>query len=175
MKEQKVTDDGKLIPLLREGIECVKMIFFRDLQTMLAAKFPERDKMYRNKLAGAVINRYFGMSNPAPAFADFARQEETVIDEVLLAVAAELTALRIPLTDALRTMVICDHQGGVENSTVLARAKEYGILLAERDLPMPHIFIALVRRLSSAKGMVAEPVAEADPQQCKKEAPANEQ
>ncbi|NOX25574.1 MAG: hypothetical protein GXP59_05575 [Deltaproteobacteria bacterium] len=172
MEEQKTTDDSKLIPVLREGIECVKMIFFRNLQTMLAAKFPGRDKMYRNKLAGAVINRYFGMFNPDPAFADFARQEEAVIDEVLLTVASELAALRIPLTDALRTMVICDHQEGVENSAVLARAKEYGILLADRDLPMPNRFIELVRRLSSAKGMVTEPVPDTDPQQHKQEAAA---
>ena len=152
-----MANDSKLIPVLREGIECVKMIFFRDLQGMLAAKFPERDKMYRNKIAGAVINRYFGMLNPDPVFADFASREEAVIDEVLRDTATELAPLRIPLTDALRTMVICDKQEGVDNSEILVKAREYGILLVDRDLPMPNHFIELVRRLSSAKGMVTAP------------------
>jgi hypothetical protein len=153
-------NDSKLIPVLREGIECVKMIFFRDLQKMLAAKFPERDELYCNKLAGAVINRYFGLLNPDPAFAEFARQEDSVIVAVLHEAAIELNQLRIPLTDALRTAVLCDKQEGIDNSAILAQADECGILLIDRDLPMPNRFIELVRRLSSAKGMVTEPKGE---------------
>jgi len=149
--------DSKLIPVLREGAEIVKMLFFRDLQKMLATKFPERDKLYRNKLAGAVINSYFGLLNPDPAFQEFARQEESIINEVLQQVADELSHLRIPLTDALRTMVLCDHQEGVDNSAILARAREYGILLTDRDLPMPNRFIELVRRLGSSMGLVSDP------------------
>ena len=149
--------DSKLIPILREGIEIVKMLFFRDLQEMLAMKFPERDKLYRNKLAGAVINRYFGLFNPDSAFQDFVRQEESVINEVLHQVADELSQQQIPLTDALRTMVLCDHQEGVDNSTVLVKATDYGILLSDRDLPMPNRFIELVRRLGSSVGVVAAP------------------
>jgi len=151
--------DSKLVPVLREGIEIVKLIFFRDLQKMLATKFPDCDKLYRNKLAGAVINSYFGQQNPDPDVQDFARQEESVIDEVLHQVADEISQLRIPLTDALRTMVLCDYQeGGVDNSAILAKAQECGILLSDRDLPMPNRFIELVRRLGSSIGLVTDPV-----------------
>ncbi len=155
--------DSKLIPVLREGIEIVKMIFFRDLQKVLGIKFPERDDLYRNKLAGAVINRYFGLVNPDQGFQHFANQQEEVIEDVLRNAACDLSTLRIPLTDALRTMVLCDHQDGVENTEVLAKAQEYGILMVERDLPMPNRFVELVRRLGKSGGMVSEPLSQEPP------------
>ncbi len=154
--------DSKLIPVLREGVECVKMIFFRELQKLLATKFPESDKLHRNKLAGATINRYFGMLNPDPDFADFAKREAAVVDDILRTVATDLNPLRIPLTDALRIAVLCDHQEGVDNSAILVDARECGILLVDREMPMPNKFIELVRRLSNAKGLVAELTPEAE-------------
>ncbi len=148
--------DSKLIPVLREGVECVKMIFFSELQKLLVGKFPESDKLRRNKLAGAAINRYFGMLNPDPEFADFASREEKVIKDILRTVATDLQTLRIPLTDALRIAVLCDHQVGVDNSAILVDAQECGILLVEREMPMPNKFVELVRRLSNANGLVTE-------------------
>lgn len=88
----------------------------------------------------------------------FVREHRQTIDQVLASVGSELEAMRIPLTDALRTMVLCDYQEGRDSSAVLQRAEGCGILLADRDLPLPHHFIDLVRRLGTAKGILA-PVA----------------
>lgn len=151
---------SKLIPVLREGIEIVKMITFRDLREILSRRFPERERQYHNKLTGAVINRYFGIVNPDPEFQEFAHAERQVIDDTLNRLTADLPQLRIPLTDALRTMVLCDQQEEADNSKILSQAQEYGILLVERDLPMPHRFIELVRRIGASVGLVVPPLPE---------------
>ena len=152
--------ESKLVPILREGVEVVKMIFFKELQGYLAARFPDKEKGYLNRLAGAVINELFGTPNQDEAFVDFVRQEQEVIKEVLHEVGDGLEKMRIPLTDALRTMVLCDHQEGADNSALLDRARECGILLADRDLPMPNSFIELVRRLGNSLGVLTPPAPE---------------
>jgi hypothetical protein len=48
----------------------------------------------------------------------------------------------------------------VENSKILSQNQNYGILLVERDLPMPHRFIELVRRIGASLGLVVPPLPE---------------
>ena len=153
-------NESKLVPILREGVEIVKMIAFRDLREVVCRRFPERERQYHNKLTGAVINRCFGIVNPETEFQEFAQSEYQVIEDILMSLTADLPQLRIPLTDALRIMVLCDHQEGVENSTILSQNQNYGILLVERDLPMPHRFIELVRRIGASLGLVVPPLPE---------------
>lgn len=158
LKIDKMENESKLVPVLREGVEIVKMIAFRDLREVVSRRFPERERHYHNKLTGAAINRCFGIVNPEPTFQEFAQSESQEIDDILNCLTADLPQLRIPLTDALRIMVLCDYQEGVDNSIILSQNQDYGILLVERDLPMPHRFIELVRRIGASLGLVIPPL-----------------
>jgi hypothetical protein len=53
--------DRKLIPSLREGIDVVKMIFFKNLKEYLMKKFPEEGDVYAGMLAGAMMNDLFSV------------------------------------------------------------------------------------------------------------------
>jgi len=152
--------DSKLLPILREGVDVIKMVFFKKLQVYLGEKYPDRDKAFINRLAATIINDIFGSPNPGEPFASFAAANEAVIEEELKAIAGNFENMCIPLTDALRIQVLCDHQEGIDNSSVLARAKELNILLVERDLPLPHSFMQLVRKLGSALGLIIPPQGE---------------
>lgn len=149
--------DSKLLPILREGIDVIKMVFFKKLQGHLREKYPARDKEFVNKLAAIVINDLFGIQNTGEPFASFVVANKAIIEEELKGVAENFEELRIPLTDALRMQVLCDHQEGVDTSPVLARAKELNVLLVDRDLPLPHTFMHLVRRLGSTLGLLIPP------------------
>lgn len=147
--------ERKLVPILREGIEIVKLIFFKELRDHLYQQRAGSDPEVVAKLTAAVVNTLFGVENREQGFMAFVRDHRQAIGEILVAVGSELPALRIPLTDALRTMVLCDFQAeGRDSSPLLHRAREAGILLTERDLPLPHDFIDLVRRLGTAKGVL---------------------
>jgi hypothetical protein len=151
--------ESKLVPILREGIEIVKMIFFKQLQTHLVEKFPESEKTFINKLAGAVINQYFGIVHQDKVFVQFAADHQDAVDEVLREVPLVLENMRIPLTDSLRIMTLCDFQEGVgDSSHLLERAKDYGILLVDREIAMPNKFIELIRKLGESFGFLTPPI-----------------
>ena len=150
---------GKLIPILREGIEIVKTIFFKELRDHLRRRRADWDNQYAVRVAAAVINDVFGVRNEEETFMAFILANRPAIDEVRATVGTELQAMRIPLTDAMRTMVLCDYQEGRDTSSLLQHAQECGILLADRDLPLPNHFIDLVRRLGTAKGILQTPAA----------------
>jgi hypothetical protein len=150
--------ESKLIPILREGVEIVKMISFKQLKDTLAAKHPEREAVFIAKIAGALVNTIFGAPAYEEPFAVFARNHANLIAHEQAKVAAMLEELRIPLTDALRIQSLCDHQEGLDSTITLRQAQELGILLTDRDLPLPHSFIELVRRLGSAFGLLLPPL-----------------
>ncbi|MDA8159491.1 MAG: hypothetical protein M0T76_02040 [Desulfobacteraceae bacterium] len=154
-KEKQTMEPGRrLIPVLREGVEVVRMILFQELREHLARQAPQREPRQLSILAGAVVNRVFGLANPEPFFEDFARENQELIDQATRSLGTELAHLNIPLTDALRIMALCDFQEGQDSSSVLRQAQEWGLLLVERDLPLPHHFIDLTRRLGAAKGLI---------------------
>lgn len=153
--------DNKLIPILREGVNVIKMIFFKKLISRLQAKYTTQDPAYIGKLAGAMVNELFGTPNPAEPHAAFAAQNRELIDTELKLVAVTMKELQIPLTDALRSQFLCDSQEGLENDQPLARAKNLGILLVDRDLPLPHHFMALVRSLGETFGLLVRPKTDA--------------
>ena len=102
--------EGKLVPILREGIEIVKVIFFKELRDYLRQGRADWDQEFRARVTGAVVNDLFGVLNEEEACLAFAREHRQTTDEVLASVGSGLAAMRIPLTDALRTMVLCDLQ-----------------------------------------------------------------
>jgi len=150
--------ESKLIPILREGVEIVKMISFKKLKEALAKKHPDREAAFIAKIAGALINTIFGAPAYEEPFAVFARNHANLIAHEQTKVGSMLEDLRIPLTDALRIQSLCDHQEGQDSTATLQQAQVLGILLADRDLPMPHSFIELVRKLGSAFGLLLPPV-----------------
>lgn len=152
-----MTFESKLIPILREGVEIVKMLSFKKLKEALVKKYPDRETAFLAKLAGALINTIFGAPAYEESFAVFVRKHANLIAHEQARVGAMLEELRIPLTDALRIQALCDHQEGLRSAVTLQQAQDLGILLADRDLPLPHSFIDLVRRLGSAFGLLLPP------------------
>lgn len=142
---------------MRDGVELIKMIFFLKLKNSLAARYPERDRTFISHLAGTIINQLFGSPNPAEPHASFAREHRALIAEEMARLSGEFAEMRIPLTDALRMQALCDHQEGIENSVILAEAKKCGILLVEREMPLPNSFLHLVHRLGKAHGLLTPP------------------
>jgi hypothetical protein len=149
--------ESRLIPIMRDGIEVIKMIFFLKLKASLAARYPDRDRTFILHLAGAIINQLFGSPNTAEPFASFVPEHRALIAEEMARLGSEFKEMRIPLTDALRMQTLCDHQEGSENSVILAEAKNSGILLFDRELPLPHGFLHLVHRLGKAHGLLTPP------------------
>lgn len=150
--------ESKLIPVLREGIEIVKMISYKKLKEALAAKYPDRESSFIARLTGALINMIFGVVPQEEPFVQFAQTHAELIAQEKAHLGAILEDLRIPLTDALRIQSLCDHQQGEDTTATLKQAQELGILLVDRDLPLPHSFTELVRRLGSAFGLLLPPL-----------------
>lgn len=150
--------ENRLLPILREGVEVVKMVFFLRLKEELAAKHPALDRATIPRIAGVTLNELFGTVNPDPAVAIFREQHLALIEQTLAAMPETMTALCIPISDALRITALCDHQeSGVDSTAVLGRARDLGVLLVDRELPLPHRFLDLARRLGKAHGLIVPP------------------
>lgn len=150
--------DSKLIPILRESVEIVKMLFFRKLQADLLGKYGGAGRPFCNMLTGAVVNELFGTINPGEPFAGFVLEHQDQIQAELDRIGSDFADFRIALTDALRIQALCDYQEGVEGLPVLQRARDRSILLEERELPLPSNFLHLVRTLGKAAGIIVPPL-----------------
>lgn len=139
--------EKRLIPVLREGIHIVKMFLYKSLRQGLSEKYADREREFISRLTGAVINELFGTPNREEPFLTFNRENEVIIGKELNTLAAEYPELRIPVTDVLRVQFLCDSQEGIENPLILNRAKERGLLLLDRDFPLPDQFMTLARSL----------------------------
>ena len=139
--------EKKLIPILREGIHIIKMFLYKKIRQGLSERYADRERAFVTRLTGAMINELFGTPNPEEPFLTFNRENEAIINGELETLAADYPELKIPLTDALRVQFICDSQEGVDNATVLNRAKDLGMLLLDRDFPLPDQFMNLARSL----------------------------
>ena len=71
--------------------------------------------------------------------------------------------MRIPLTDALRMQSLCDQMDDVEGESYLEQAQGTGILIGERDLPLPNSFMDMVRRMGKAFGLIIPPLPDEEP------------
>jgi hypothetical protein len=150
-----VSVEQTLIPVLREGGAVVKMILFKELKPYLGEKYPQRGAEFAGRLSGAVINELFGTPNPDPTFAAFAQAHRVIIHDELGLLAVRHPNLRIALTDALRIQFLCDHQEKIDSSAVLSRADELGILVVEREVPLPATFMNMVRTLGNRLNLLA--------------------
>jgi len=156
MDNEPAALESKLIPIMREGVEVIKMIFFKQLKEYLLANLPERDSAYCGRLAGGVINTLFGTENPAEPFASFAEANRYRIDRELKRIPATFAKMRIPISDSLRVQFLCDSMEGIDSSAILVRADELGILVHDRPVPLPKSFLELVRRLGKSHNLLIE-------------------
>lgn len=154
--------ESRLVPILREGVDVVKMIFFKQLKERLAQKYVDDEADSVNKLAGAVINEVFGTPSTGEPFASFIAANQNRIEDELRQLPVEFPELRIPLTDALRITFLCDEREGRGDPALLSRANDLGVLLVDREVPMPAKFMNLVRQLGGAHGLILAPVPEVE-------------
>jgi hypothetical protein len=156
--------EGRLVPILREGVEVVKMVFYKRLQAYLAGKYADRSRQDINQLAGAIINDLFATPNPEEPFASFLQQNRDCIAAEMSSLAASFPELRAPLSDALRVQFLCDAREGLDSTALLTRARQLGILVMEREVPLPKHFLEMVRSWGNAfhflksRGPAGEPV-----------------
>jgi hypothetical protein len=143
-------DESKLTPVLRDGIHIIKMVLFKMLRSGLEERHPAWERADINRLAGAVINGLFGTPNREEPFLSFAKSNAALIDEETGRIAAEFPEMRIPITDALRVQFLCDSREGFDNERALLKARDLGILILEREIPLPDHFMTLARRLGEA-------------------------
>jgi hypothetical protein len=150
--------NSQLLTILQEGVGLVQMILFKELRTLLGNKHSGKDSIFLSMLAGDITNELFGSRNPEEKFQIFRRDNSTMIEQELLGLAQELPALRSNITDALRIQTLCDNQMGKDSTTCLTRADELGILIREREIPLPSTFMTMVRTLGEQHGLIIPPV-----------------
>ncbi len=154
-EEQK---DSQLIPVLREGVAIIQMIFFKTIKSIITRKYSDLDAAAQTKLTGAITNEIFGAQNKDAKFLQFRAKHRGYIEQELMALQDEIPTLIDPLADALRMQVLCDHQEGIDSSHILKLAASLNILPAERDIPMPSAFMESVRTLGALHKLIVPPV-----------------
>ena len=159
MPETTHPSQSQLIPVLREGLSVVQMVVFKELRAGLAARHPGGEASFISMLAGAVTNELFGTPNQDARFVQFHRDNWGIIEQELLNLPMERPHLRGPITDALRVAALCDSQEGLGDDTAaLTRADALGILVRDRDIPLPSTFMTMVRDLGSRHQLITPPV-----------------
>jgi hypothetical protein len=146
--------EDRLVPVLREAVNVVKMIFFINLKSLLEQQHPPRPPAYVARLTGAVLNELFGTPSTEEPFKTFAEDNRPAVDEALQGIAGSFDKLRIPLTDALRIQFLCDSREGIDSHAVLSRARDLGVLIVDREIPLPKTFMNQVRRLGVAYNLL---------------------
>ncbi len=150
--------NSRLIPILREGVAVIQMIFFKEVKMIIAGKYPELEGSAQTMLAGAITNELFGSHNREEKFQNFRNQHQGNIEQELLCLKSELPQLTAPLADALRIQTLCDNQDGVDSGHILKQADSFGILPQDRELPLPSAFMETVRKLGAEYNLIIPPV-----------------
>lgn len=159
MPEDTAASKSQLIPVLREGLSVIQMVVFKELRAGLALKQPAAESVFISMLAGAVTNEIFGTANPEQRFVQFRRDNWGAIEQEMLSLRAEKPELCAPITDALRVQALCDSQEGLgDDPAALTRADALGILIRDRDIPLPSTFMTMVRDLGSQYNLITPPV-----------------
>jgi len=158
MTENTENKDSRLLPILREGVAVIQMIFFKELKSIICKKHPDLDASTQTMLAGAITNEVFGSNNQEEKFQTFRNKHQGTIEQELMSLSSELPGMIDPLADALRIQTLCDSQEGIDSAHVLKQADSFGILTQDRDLPMPSAFMTSVRTLGAIHKLIIPPV-----------------
>lgn len=154
----KENKKSSLIPILREGVAIIQMVFFKNLKPVIARKYPKLDSSEQIKLTGAITNEIFGFSNKDPNFLEFHAKHRGAIEQELLSIKDDLSQLIDPLADALRIQVLCDKQEDIDPGNVLQIADSLNLLPPDREVPMPSAFMETVRTLGALYKLIVPPV-----------------
>jgi hypothetical protein len=156
MATAKSEFDRELIPSLREGVDIIRMVFFKMMRDHFVDNYPGRESSFYGMAAGAVMNELFGTPNLDPKFVNFFETEKAVLVVELEGVAGTFPEFCIALTDALRVHYLCNFQEEIDdaNPQVLARAKELGVLIDDREVPLPKEFMEFVHRIGKVHGLL---------------------
>ena len=157
MTTTTINKNSRLLAALREAVELVQMVVFKEIRANLAKKKTGAESSSLASLAGAVTNEIFGTQNPEDKFVRFRAKHLGDIEQELLAIKDELPQLCPDITDALRIQTLCDHQEGNDSSHTLVQAKEFGFLLEEREVPLPSSFMLLARTLGEKHAIIIAP------------------
>ncbi len=149
---------SRLIPVLREGVAVIQMIFFKELKTVIEKKYPDRDAVTRTMLTGAITNELFGTQNQEEKFLDFCEKHRGEIEQEMISLPQELPEFTHFIADALRIQTLCDHQEGLNSEDVLKLAQSCRILPEDRELPLPSTFMETVRKLGKEHNLLIPPV-----------------
>ncbi len=158
MNQKAENKNSRLIPILREGVAVIQMIFFKEMKQIIASKHADLDLPSQTMLAGAITNEIFGTHNLEEKFQIFREQHKGAIEQELLSLSTELPQLIGPLADALRIQTLCDNQEGIDSSHVLKLADSCNLLPMEQELPLPSAFMDKVRHLGGHYNLVIPPV-----------------
>ena len=156
MGTEDVIIEREFIPSLREGVDIIRMIFFRKMRDLFAEKYPKREKSFHGMAGGAVMNELFGTPNLEPEFVQFFKDNQNIIVFELENINTNFGDFCIALTDALRIHYLCNFQEEIDDAEprVLARARELGVLLEDRDVPLPKEFMEFVYRIGKVHGLL---------------------
>ena len=158
MSTSDVSNKSKTVAALREGVGVVQMVFFKELKVHLGTAYPEMDQSSLSMLAGAIINELFGTHNQEERFVLFREQHTSLIETEMSSLHLNFSHLLPYLTDALRVQTLCDNHEGFDNTSVLEGADRLGVLLKERDIPLPSAFMTYVRGLGEQHQLIIPPI-----------------
>lgn len=158
MSKQPTEKQSRLIAVLREGVSLVQMVFYKEVKDLLVKNHPKKDIKTLLMLAGTITNELFGTPNPDQKFVAFRQEHRTLIEEELAGLAENLSQLCPYITDALRVQTICDNQEGNDDTGVLQTAEALGMLVKDRNVPLPSAFMTLVRGLGEQYQLIMAPV-----------------
>ncbi len=158
MTQKTDNRDSRLIPILRDGIAVIQMIFFKECKDLVGRTHPDLDSTARTMLAGAITNEIFGSHNPDEKFQKFYDSHRGLIEQEMLSLRDNLPHMNTPLTGALRTLVLCDNQEGQDSSQILKQAERLGLLMMDQELPLPSVFMEMVRSLGAQHKLIIPPV-----------------
>jgi hypothetical protein len=158
MTETTENKDSRLLPILREGVAVIQMIFFKNLKIVITKKYPDLEPSSQIMLAGAITNELFGTSNHEEKFQNFRNKHQGTIEQELMGLSSEFPNMINPLADALRIQTLCDNQEGIDSSHVLKQADSFGILSHDREIPLPSAFMESVRTLGAIHKLIIPPV-----------------
>jgi len=144
--------EPQLVPTLREGIDVIKMVLFKELKSLLLKA--GRDSTDVNHHTGAAVNMLFNTTHSQATGQGFTQVDRDAVEKLFQMIPEELEHLRIPLTDALRIQFLCDSHENIDSTAVLERAEKQGLLIVEREAPMPGAFMSIVRSFGRAYGIL---------------------
>lgn len=147
-----MTLEPQLVPVLREGIDVIKMVLYRELKSLLLSR--NRDPAYVNNLTGVVVNELFGVMQPGTVMEGFSQANQSAVEKTLEMISTELDHLKIPLTDALRIQFLCDNHESMNSAAILEKAQKRDILIVEREAPLPGAFMNIVRSFGRSYGIL---------------------